>query len=295
MCLGLLAALSSEAGASITVRDDFGRTVSLERPARRVIALYGAFNEILAALGREEVIVARTNTDRRPESIIDKPSIGTHMRPNLELVLGHKPDLVLQMSGRSQASEPVTALAGFGLNVAMFEASSFEQLFSVIERVGILVGAENEAAGLVARMKERLRAAAALAPPEAPGPKVFYEVRYPNLLGAGRGSIVNDIIVHAGGENCVTSPKKLIRLSEEELLRLSPEVYLMQKGAMNPNPVPLDQRPHFRTLPPAQSGRFHIVDEQIFSRPGPRNVDAVESLAGILFPREAEAAAGAAQ
>ena len=42
-----------------------------------------------------------------------------------------------------------------------------------------------------------------------PRPRVFFEVRELNLLAAGQGSLVNDIITRAGGENVVTSPQKL--------------------------------------------------------------------------------------
>ena len=273
----------TEAAAEVAVSDDSGRLVRLERPARRVIALYGAFNEILAAMGREHLIVARTRADRIPPSIVGKPSIGTHMRPNIELVLGLEPDLVLQMSGRKEAVEAVAALRRFGIETAFFKVVSFAGLFSTIGRVGTLSGAESEAGRLIASMQERLARVQAQIPGDGRRPRVFFEVRYPNLLGAGQGSIVSDVIRGAGGENCLANAGKLVRLSEEELLRLDPDVYVLQKGPMNPNPVPLGQRPHFRTLRAVRENRVMVVDEGIFSRPGPRNVDAVERLAELLW------------
>ncbi len=269
-----------EAQSANAVVDDSGELISLERPATRVIALYGAFNEILAAMGLEGRIVARTRADRLPPSIVDKPSIGTHMRPNIEMVLGLDPDLVLQMSGRKEASQAVATLRRYGLSTAFFKATSFVELYSVIQRLGVLTGAQPAASDLIASMKDRL---ARVRKGTGTGrPKVFFEVRYPNLLAAGRGSIVSDVIRAAGGENCVTSAKKLVRLSEEELLRLDPDVYVLQKGPMNPNPSPLAERSHFRTLAAVRDGRVLVVDEKSFSRPGPRNVDAVERLAALL-------------
>jgi iron complex transport system substrate-binding protein len=60
-CLAL-SGLGTPARADVTVLDDRGREIRLPAPASRVIALYGAFNEILADLGREDIIVARTST-----------------------------------------------------------------------------------------------------------------------------------------------------------------------------------------------------------------------------------------
>ena len=76
----------------IHVKDDTGRELVLERPAERIIALYGAYNEILAAMGLEDRLVGRTKADVLPPSILSRPSIGTHMRPNVELVLALEPD-----------------------------------------------------------------------------------------------------------------------------------------------------------------------------------------------------------
>lgn len=116
----------------------------------------------------------------------------------------------------------------------------------------------------------------------APRPRVFFEARYPTLLAAGERSMVSEIIVRAGGENCVKAPDKLVRLGEEEPLRLAPDIYLIQHGPMNPQPVPMDQRPLFRTLACVGAGEVHAVDQKIFSRPGPRNIEAVRQLAAII-------------
>ena len=75
-----------------------------------------------------------------------------------------------------------------------------------------------------------------------------------------------------------------MRLSEEELIRLNPDVYLVQKGPMNPDPSPPGDRPHFQTLAAVIAERTHVVDEKVFSRPGPRNLDAAEELFPLLHP-----------
>ena len=270
LALTLVAVFSQPARAGVAVTDDSGQTVRLTRPAGRIIALYGAFNEILAAMGLEDRIVARTNVDRIPPSIVKLPSIGTHMRPNIELILGYKPDLVLQMSGRSQALESLEALKRFGVTTALFKVSSFEDLFSVIGRIGVLTGAENESQRLIDSMKARLAGLQTVLNKADKQPKVFFEVRYPNLLCAGGGSMVSDIISRSGGGNCVTAQKKLVRLGEETLLRLDPDVYLVQKGPMNPSPTPLGERPHYQVLSAVKNGRVFVVDEQVFFQARPQ-------------------------
>ncbi|MEJ2717756.1 MAG: ABC transporter substrate-binding protein [Deltaproteobacteria bacterium] len=268
--------------APIEVRDDTGRTIRLEKPAERIIALYGAYNEILAAMGLGERLVARTKADGLPPSILAKPSIGTHMRPNVEAVLALKPDLIIQGAGRTDAMMPVQQLMRQGLKVAVFNPVTFAQLFSVMDRIGILTGERPKAQRLIESYRARLNAVKSRAARTGHRPKVFFEVRYPNLLGAGAKSIVNDVIEYAGGVNCVTLPKKLVRLDIESLIAFNPDLYVVQRGPMNRGPSRLSERPHFYLLDAVKTGRILYVDEQVFSRPGPRSVDAVEQLARAL-------------
>ena len=176
--------------------------------------------------------------------------------------------------------EPVRFLEQRGLTVAVFDLENFEDLFSAMQRLGTLTAREAQAHEHVALMRSEL--ARIKAGHAGPRPRVFLEARYPTLLAAGQGSMVSEIIAMAGGENCVAAPDKLVRLGEEELLRLAPDIYLIQHGPMNPQPVPMDQRPLFRTLDCVQAGQVHAVDQKIFSRPGPRSLDAVRQLSAII-------------
>lgn len=264
----------------ISVMDDEGRRIRLDAPATRIIALYGAFNEILADMGRENLLIARTASDDLPPSIAGKPSIGTHLRPNAELIIGLAPDLVLQLGGRGEAMEPVRFLEKRGLKIAVFDLENFDQLFSVMERLGTLTASTDQATERIHFMRSELARIEAQNRP--PRPKIFFEARYPTLLAAGQGSMASEIIFKAGGENCVAAPDKLVRLGEEELLRLAPDIYLMQAGPMNPSPVPMTDRSLFRTLECVNSGQVHVVDQKVFSRPGPRSLEAVRQLSNII-------------
>jgi iron complex transport system substrate-binding protein len=268
----------------IEIIDDQGYTITLEKSAQRIICLYGAYNEILAAMGLESRLIARTKADVTPDSIRSLPSIGTHMRPNVEAVLGLKPDLIIQGAGRSQAMMPVNQLRRQGLNVAVFSPTTFSQLFDVINRLGVLTGEQKRAQNLISSMNHRLDVVKNALEHVQHIPKVFFEVRYPNLLGAGRKSIVNDVIEHAGGSNCISLDKKLVRLNMEALIACNPDAYVVQQGPMNRNPSEAVKRPHFHVLKAIKNGKILIVDEHVYSRPGPRSVDAVEHLARFLHP-----------
>ena len=279
---------SSPSSSLISIIDDRGKKIELKTPARRVIALYGAFNEILAALGQESRILARTKADITPPSIQRLPAIGTHMRPNVELVLSLKPDLILQATGRRQAMEPVRALERTGLKVAVFNMNSIDGLYSAMERIGILLGCQDRARAVKKEMKTRIHSIQERLPSagQLKRPRIFFEVRYPNLLGAGGGNIVNEIIALAGGENCFSNiHKKFVRPNIEAIIKCDPDYYIIQKGPMNKEPGDPTKRPNFILIRAIREGHWVVVPEKLFSRPTPRIVEAMERLYSILHER----------
>lgn len=282
LCLGLCLVLGSVPPVrALELTDSRGVTLRLERPAQRIIALYGAFNEILLALDAREAIVARTAADAVIPGLRDLPAVGTHMRPNAELVAARRPDMVLQLAGRQEVLAQTEALEAVGIPVLVYELRSFEQLFAVTRALGRLTGREARAEALVAGWQRRLEALERRYAGQPPV-RVFYEVRYPNLLAAGRDSIVDEIIRRAGGRNVLDAPQKLVRCSEEVLVSLDPDAYILQQGPMNPAPQAPDRRPHYRGLSAVRQGRVLVVDEHRFARPGPRSVEAAELLARWL-------------
>jgi iron complex transport system substrate-binding protein len=275
----MLAATALPVLATVRVLDDRGQEVSLNASPRRIISLYGGITEILQALGAGPRIVARTRGD---ETLPDLPTVGTHLQPNLEMILALNPDLVLQ-GGVKKGLLGVKRLEQEGVPVAVFAPRDFSGLFTTIKRLGQLTGTDDLAGVLVRDMEDRLQEVARKVSGR-PRPKVFFEVRYHNLLAAGQGSLVNDIIIRAGGQNIVTASQKLVSFSLETLIKEDPAVYIIQKGPMNRSPQDIKARPHYELLQAVKGGRVLVVEESLFSRPGPRSVEAVELLTRFLHP-----------
>lgn len=261
------------------IQDDRSVSITLAAPPQRIISLYGGLTEILQALGLGPRIVARIQGDDTLKSV---PTVGTHLQPNVEMILALKPDLVVQ-GGVPKGLVALKKLEAEGVPVAMLAPHDFAGLFSTITRLGVLTGQQEAAAALNRTLDGKLKEVARLLAGRKPV-RVFFEVRYQNLLAAGRGSMVADIITRAGGVNVVESPQHLVPYSLEALLQADPEVYIIQKGPMNRAPEDIYTRAYFQELRAVKARRVMVVDESLFSRPGPRSADAVAQLARFLHP-----------
>lgn len=274
--------------AAVEITDDLGQTITLARPARRIIPLYGAFSEMLFAIGAGRQIAARTQADQFPPEMANLPSVGTHMKPNVEMVLGLKPDLVIQSEARNAAGDEIRKIREAGIPVAVFGPGQFEDIFSVMRRLGILAGCEKEAEAAVAGLRARLQAVRARVGDVPRKRKVFFEVRSEPLAAAGQDSVVQQVIDAAGAENVVKSQRAIVQYNVETLLTNEVDWYVVQKGPMNRNPPEPARRTHFDRLRAVRDGKVFAVDELVYSRPGPRSVQAVEELARTLYPERFE-------
>lgn len=279
----LICAVPAQA-KSVQIVDDAGHTIALQQAAKRVIPLYGAFTEMLYAIGAGSQVVARTLADRFPRQVRQLPSVGTHMRPNVEMILGLKPDLVIESASRRAASPELQRLRDAGIPVAVFAPETFQGIFVTMRRLGVLTGHQQQAIEATAHLQKRLNRVESRLKNLPKRRRVFFEVRSQPLTGAGQGSIVQQILAAAGAENVVQSRRAMVLFNFEALLMANPDFYIVQEGPMNRNPVPPGQRPDFSHLRAVRQGHVLDVSEFLYSRPGPRCVDAVERLAARLYP-----------
>lgn len=280
--LGLLFIPFSSALA-VCLSDDAGAEVCLDAPPKRIISLYGAYTEILWETGAGKLIVAKTKSDDTIAALADLPSVGSSLRPNVEHVLALRPDLVIAKSSKG-ASEALNALKARGVKVAAFGPESLEELYSVIKKLGQLTGTDARAQQLVVDLDKNLVRIRKLTEGVNSRPMVAFEVRSDPLTVAGSHSLVNGIIEIAGGKNAFLNPKKIFKIDIEAVLQADPDVYVIQTGPMNVSPLPPGERPHHPTLRAVKEGRVLIVDEKLFSRPGPRVAEAAEVLGRFLHP-----------
>jgi len=84
-----------QASAAITVRDDDGNAVTVEKPAQRIISMAPHVTELLFAAGGGERIVGAVSYSDFPEAAKRIPHIGDNRQVDMERVIAMKPDLIV--------------------------------------------------------------------------------------------------------------------------------------------------------------------------------------------------------
>lgn len=282
-CAALLAAsCTAEVGTSgaISLRDDTGRTVALDSAPARIVSLVPSVTESILALGAADVLVARTMSDREPQ-LEHLPIIGGTLRPNLEALVGLRPDLVFLSAAAGQ--EPLAKrIEALGLPVYVSGVRTLDDVPAELRRLGVLLGRAARAEAVADSLSASLdRTAEAVA--GRPSVEVYYSLWHDPPQTAGAGTFVHGIISVAGGRNVMAdAPGAWPLVSLEELVQRDPDVLVIARQARGVTDPPWLRRPGWRELTAVREGRYLVVDADLFNRPGPRVHEAVRMLARFL-------------
>jgi iron complex transport system substrate-binding protein len=282
----LLAAAVPAGAATLTLLDDVGRSVIMNGPPKRIVALAPSNTEILFALGAEDRIVAVDQWSDHPPAAKTKPRISP-FSPSLEQIVKLRPDLILAAHG---SAEPVLPLDRQGVKVLVLAPRTLEDVYRNILLIGRIVEAEERAKRLVDAMRRRV--AAVLAKVRgAPRPKVFVELDASDPIRpftAGPGSFVDLLVQLAGGVNIAASSRTAWpQFSLEELLRADPDMIILADELVTVNPQTpqtVARRPGWSLLRAVDRGAMYSINAELISRPGPRIVEGLELMAKRLHP-----------
>jgi iron complex transport system substrate-binding protein len=272
----------------LTLTDGLGRQVTLAGPAQRIVTLAPSNTEILFALGAGRQMAGRDELSTYPPEAQDVASIGsTYGALNTEVIVSLKPDLVLL--AEVNTPENVKTLEDLGLNVYyLSNPTDFEGLYANLLTVGQLAGRTAEAEALAAELRGRVDAVLAKTQAVTERPKVFYEIDATDPtkpFTVGPGTFMDTLLTLAGGENvgaALASPYP--QISSEELVKQNPALILLGDAAYGVTPESVAARPGWEALAAVQNNQIVAFDDNLVSRPGPRLVEGLETLARLLHP-----------
>ncbi len=238
-----------------------------------------ATTDLLFAVHAGPSIVGRSKWDLYPDSAALVPSLGDALRPNVEAVLGARPDLVILYA--SADNRPAyDRLREAGVAVLALRIDRIEHFDRVARLLGRLTG-NSDAGADVADSVQRTIARVRDATKGLNRPRVFWRIWDAPLITIGRGSFLSQLVDIAGARNVyedIEAPSQQVTF--EDVVRRDPEFVLV--GPEGGEVVTRD--PAWRAIRAVREGRVRIVDTTLVGRPSVRLGEAAVHLAQLLHP-----------
>lgn len=278
----LFAALVPSPGAAteITVVDDAGGTVSLTAPARRIVALTPHATELLFAAGAGPRVIGAANFSDYPPEARALPRVGDGHALDLEAIVRLKPDLAVAWASGSPRPQ-IERLRRLGIPVFLSEPRRLEDIAANLERLGGLAGTEpaaNQAAQSFRARVAGLRARYA----GRPSVRVFYQLWHHPIVTLNGRHLISDILILCGGRNVFADlPDLAPTVDEEAVLAADPDV-IIASGMDARRPPWLDAWARWPGMRAVKKGRLLWVDPDVMNRSGPRVLEGVERVCGLL-------------
>ena len=271
----------------VTITDDLGVTVTIDKYPERIVSLSPANTEILFALGLGDRIVGVTEYCTYPEAALSKDKIGGFSTINTEKIAVLNPDLLVAADGNSE--ETIAHLRELGYTIITVNADTIDTTLADIRLIGKAAGVESAAEELVSSMKDDL-AEIAEKTKGAEKPTILHCMWTDPLWVSGSGTFQDEMISAAGGVNAAAAEGGWVALTMEKFLTMNPDIIVVDSGdgmgvgtddALK-NFFLKDSR--MQSLSAVQNERVYVVNADIIDRGGPRIVEGVEALAEIAHP-----------
>lgn len=272
-------ALAGARGPGIELIDDLGRVQRLPEPPRRIVSLAPHATELLFAAGAGGQVVGVDPDSDHPPAVIELPKVGALPEPSIERLLALAPDLVVAWA---PAVRPgfVERMAALGVPVHVSDPRTLDAVAATLEQfAGLAADSTDRASGLamasgfrthLATLRQRWADRVEV--------KVFVQVWADPLITLSNRDLVGDQLALCRAVNIAGDlPGAAPMLDPERVLAASPDLVLATD-----HPGSADAWKRLGLLAPSGPARFVYLDARVLQRPGPRVLDAVDTLCELI-------------
>lgn len=268
-----------------TVEDQLGREIRVPDDPKRIIALAPSITEIIFALGQQDRLKGTTQFSNYPAEAAKLPKVGSYVRLDLERIVALNPDLCIAIKDGNPKGI-IDRLQSLNIPVFAVNPRNLESMMQTIQKIGSILNASQKANTLVKNMRSRIQQVDALVSRIDRRPRVFIQIGISPIISAGTNTFIHELVVRAGGINVAAGNRAYPHFSREQVLVLAPDVLIItsmaRSGAFEKAKADWNRLSY---MPAVREKRIYMVNSDVFDRPSPRLLDALEMLTRLLHPK----------
>ncbi|MEH6516206.1 MAG: cobalamin-binding protein [Halioglobus sp.] len=252
----------------IEIIDFAGRTVTLDKPAQRIIALAPHIVENAFSAGAGSKLVGVVSYSNFPAAANTIPEVGTYKTVNLEAIVTLQPDLILLWSS-GNGMKTLNALEDLGLQVYVSEPRELADIATTIRHIAKLAGTEQQGNSEAADIENQFDTLTQRYSHQSPV-SVFYQVWNEPLQTLNGDHLISKVINLCGGVNSFADAAFLApRIGVESVLTRNPDA-IIASGMGTARPEWLDEWKAYPSLRAIQANTLFFVAPDHIQRPTAR-------------------------
>ena len=273
----VVAAAAAASAHALQASDDRGVTISLARPAERIVSLAPHLAEIAFAAGAGAKLIGVSSFSRHPAQAQRLPVVASYGRVDIERLIAMRPDLVLAWrSGNSPLQ--IARLERLGFRVFATEVRSLADIPRIVRLVGALAGNAELAEGRARQFEKDI---GDLRRRYAGERRVtaFLEIWHRPMLTVNGTHLMSDALGLCGGRNVFAAAKTLTPVvSREQVLYARPEaIFTGGSGGEAPQAWR-----GLELVPAVRNDRIYAIDPDVLYGQGPHVLDGARVLCDRL-------------
>lgn len=266
----------SDKSGSIVFIDDLGNKVELNHYPERVISTAPNLTEVIFSIGAGELLVGRTQFCNYPPEVEQIQVIGDMLRINYEKIVELKPDLIF-LTVEGNTKESYDKLKTLGLNVYVTNPRDLKGIIHSIKTISEILNKKQNGDSLIQQINFKLNE---IKKKNFDRKSAIFVVSLYPLIIAGRNTFINEILEMVNLFNI--APESISNypvLSREEVIIKNPDFIILSESKNLSEEYLLKIFPEWKGLSAMKKNQIIFVEPDLFFRPGPRVIQAIEYLA----------------
>lgn len=271
----------------LTFTDDAGREVTVDSEPQSIVSIQTSNTEILYALGVGDRMVGVSDYCNYPAEALEVQKVGGQDM-DAELILSILPDIAFVTTYHYENhADILKQFEDAGITVVVAGNSvSFEDVYKTMSMIAAAVGKVEEGEKIMTDMQERRAALEEKAKSITDQKKVWVEVSpAPDIFTTGKNTFMHEMLQIIHAENAAGDQEGWVKMTEEEIVQLNPDVIITTYGYYVDNPAAgVLAREGWAEVNAIKNEQVFDVDSDMVTRPGPRLIEGVETLAKTIYP-----------
>ncbi|ASN06615.1 cobalamin-binding protein [Virgibacillus necropolis] len=252
----------------------------------RIVSICPSNTEIVAYLGKTELLVGVDDFSDWPKEINHLPRVGPDLSIDMEKVAALEPDLVLASLSVPGMEKNIEALEEKGLPYIILNPNSLDEIESDIREVGKVLNLPELGIEKAQVFHDEIEQFRLKAEGRIDRPTLYWEWWPKPVFTPGGVNWLTEISTLAGAKNIFEDEAiASVKTDWEAVKARDPDHICMvwvgvKEEKMRPELVM--KRPDWNKMRAIKAGNIHVLEESLYCRPSPRLLEGLQKLEKII-------------